>query len=1414
MIKLHERKEQIHSLEAQTIVDVSCGSNYSAAICDGGNIFTWGAGSQGQLGSGQFPQQSPTPRKITGMSGIGIIQMSCGHFHTVALSEDSNVFSWGKNDVGQLELGKQMPNQASPQHVKSLRGVPLVQVSAGGSRSFALSMLGVVFGWGMNNAGQIGLPNDPLKADVFKPYAVRSLRDKAVIYISCGDEHTAVLNKDGTVYTFGDGTKGQLGRSSLTNTSEPQKIEEYEGQVSQIACGSYDTLLYVFTSNQIVSFGRGVETKPDDHPLEVPFAFDSSKLLTLKDLKDIHLKQIFAGSNVSFASSTMQPQEQVPTAIKILRTLTEFAGGSKIILGGDWNLVLNPERDSSSVHNTYTRIDMILVTQDLLDFAPRCSLGDFIWSDHAPVYCGFSRRLERAGVTSWRLNDNLLRDPVCVADIKTAIAGFIADHQNDQTSAPIQWETLKCVIRGILISHGSRRKKENAANLHKLILNLQTKEAANKKSQRDELKAEISTIRHQILKILDQRSLAYRDKLRRGAFEYADKCGSWLARALHPRSATSHVSKIQVEDSEPVHATTDILEEFKKYYTKLYNIKDITQPDTQRLDKEMETYLNLNAPKRITAEEAAGLDEDFSSEELGEIIKDLKVGKCLGPDGFTARFYKIFREEISPLIIRAFNAVDRGCPFPMQSLMAHISVIPKPGKDASVCGNYRPISLLNVDIKIFAKLISTRLQKVIPLLIHGEQVGFIPGREARDNTIKSLSLIARAGVTGDPLCLLAVDAEKAFDRLRGFVGSLVPQVNLAGELTPFEQMVMSASPQRHMISSLYKLMQSREMEAQSPTYIDAWEKELGYSLTNEDWERAWTLCHKMSPACRAQDLNFKILSRWEIIKLFSAPACLTASLKKKKRASSSDPSLPMVDLHDASELFTKLCQNKWIADIICSSLKDELIPATENLPSLFEANSVFLLFPECPVMHDINVCLPLAAPLAQAITNLSSNALQMLDTLWSSLPEPSLSKQIQVFKIALVLSVFNNNRYSTKNILEVLKKLYRANMKAGYKVPINYFCVPEVSHVIIVPVDLRNWRMFQKQTDVDGVAQNPIYCRYPFIFTFDTKIQYLDHDAFVKKNVEFHGEVTTDPRATMTEFFLLVAEKMVQPDFGLFASSDPLLPLWFPSRPLLDKKMYYHYGILCGLAIFSAAVIYIPFPLALFKKLLSKKVTLEDLKELQPIMGRSMQSLLDTTNERDVKSLQLYFTLSWENQTVELVPNGATERVTHLNKHNYVNKCVEYIFNTSVAETFEEFKKGLYKVCDKDILFFFQPKELMDLVAGHANYDWTVFEKNTTYMNEYSPVHPTIIMFWKVFQLPLEKKKGFLHFLTGNDKIPLFRIQNAFMKISSFGVPNESYLPEANTCSLLLLLPKYSRRDVLRRKLLQAIENNKGLEKN
>lgn len=70
---------------------------------------------------------------------------------------DGQLYTWGQDSRGQLGLGTNEQYVNSPQHVRSLSAIPVVQVAAGGEQSFALSVSGGVFSWGRNDCGQLGL---------------------------------------------------------------------------------------------------------------------------------------------------------------------------------------------------------------------------------------------------------------------------------------------------------------------------------------------------------------------------------------------------------------------------------------------------------------------------------------------------------------------------------------------------------------------------------------------------------------------------------------------------------------------------------------------------------------------------------------------------------------------------------------------------------------------------------------------------------------------------------------------------------------------------------------------------------------------------------------------------------------------------------------------------------------------------------------------------------------------------------------------------------------------------------------------------------------------------------------------------------------------------------------------------------
>lgn len=96
-------------------------------------------------------------------------------------------------------------------------------------------------------------------------------------------------------------------------------------------------------------------------------------------------------------------------------------------------------------HNSYSRIDNFFVF--FLDVPVPTSLGNLLWSDYAPVYLALDHLPKSHRVFSWSLNDNLLKDYSCVADIKFAIQNFVLDHRSDDTNPLTQWEALKFVIQ-------------------------------------------------------------------------------------------------------------------------------------------------------------------------------------------------------------------------------------------------------------------------------------------------------------------------------------------------------------------------------------------------------------------------------------------------------------------------------------------------------------------------------------------------------------------------------------------------------------------------------------------------------------------------------------------------------------------------------------------------------------------------------------------------------------------------------------------------------------------------------------------------------------------------------------------------------------------------------------------------------
>jgi uncharacterized repeat protein (TIGR02543 family) len=183
------------------IVAIAAGYNYTVALKHNGSVWVWGENSNGELGNATNAYFSSVPAQLTNLSNIAAI--AAGDFHTVALTKDGTVWSWGNNNSGRLGYDTGGSSDRTPRQVSTLNidGVGVKAIAAGGGHTAALKNDGTVWTWGSNYYGQLGYNTGTVDYSI-TPNRVPNLSD--IDSIALGNAHTAVLKKnDRTVWEWG-----------------------------------------------------------------------------------------------------------------------------------------------------------------------------------------------------------------------------------------------------------------------------------------------------------------------------------------------------------------------------------------------------------------------------------------------------------------------------------------------------------------------------------------------------------------------------------------------------------------------------------------------------------------------------------------------------------------------------------------------------------------------------------------------------------------------------------------------------------------------------------------------------------------------------------------------------------------------------------------------------------------------------------------------------------------------------------------------------------------------------------------------------------------------------------------------------------------------------------------------------------
>jgi len=232
-------------------------SSYSFAIDTDGNLWAWGRGREGQLGTGVTTNQT-SPQRVTGGASEWK-SISAGWLFTLGIGTDGSLWAWGRNNYGQLAQGEfSTTNRTTPIQVTS--GPSTWQmVDAARYHGLGICADGHLWTWGGNHVGQIGLGLAPSEAFANARNIPTRVNSGATSwkYVSAGANYSAGIGTDGSLWTWGAGGQGRLGLgANVSNRNAPQRVTGGASEWETVSAGAYHCLA-IDTDGSLWAWGRG-----------------------------------------------------------------------------------------------------------------------------------------------------------------------------------------------------------------------------------------------------------------------------------------------------------------------------------------------------------------------------------------------------------------------------------------------------------------------------------------------------------------------------------------------------------------------------------------------------------------------------------------------------------------------------------------------------------------------------------------------------------------------------------------------------------------------------------------------------------------------------------------------------------------------------------------------------------------------------------------------------------------------------------------------------------------------------------------------------------------------------------------------------------------------------------------------------
>lgn len=455
----------------------------------------------------------------------------------------------------------------------------------------------------------------------------------------------------------------------------------------------------------------------------------------------------------------------------------------------------------SASSGTVARLDRVLISSCLLPDLTTAGIDRNIPSDHN----GATIRLEPPGGVPrgpgpWRADPSLLNDSVAEAAIRDAIITFQQENPLS-TQLPIRdwWEACKVHLQVVIRAQALRALRERSAEPNKL--------------QQAELRAHAALMaavaqsrppaQQQLLlsRWRDAELAVHRCSLQRAAKEwsalsalnttYGESSTYFFHRSGRPPHQPTVIPAIcdpliqgrSIDLSTPEGRAAGSRAAFHHFSgtspVGLFRAPDVSGANAGHKAECTKKLLSA-LDRRLSADEAGELEDPLTEAELLRAARHCPRGSVPGSDGIPYEFYLRFWDLLGPVLEAvaqaAYDDVDSSQPYPSSMVTGMICLLYKGnGLPRDQLSSYRPITLLNCDIKIISRAVADRLQSPLDGLIDVTQTAYLKGRWIAENTMYHLCLAEHLQATAQPGCLVILDIKQAYDMCdREYVGEVMP----------------------------------------------------------------------------------------------------------------------------------------------------------------------------------------------------------------------------------------------------------------------------------------------------------------------------------------------------------------------------------------------------------------------------------------------------------------------------------------------------------------------------------------------------------------------------------------------------------------------------------------------------------------